>query len=85
MTHPDTTIRINRHHTVTRILLPDGIGTVEITLDLTTADGRDRIRVDVSDDSKRFGPDAKGRTWTTENGDPGPGVVFLTASPAEES
>ena len=61
-----------------RILLPGCVGVVEIESGLATADGRPRIRVDVISDTPRFGPADDGLSYTVENGDPGPGVVFLT-------
>lgn len=62
-----------------RILLPGLSGTVEIRTDLATANGSPRMRVDVQSDQPRFGPVAEdGLTYVVENGDPGPGVVFLT-------
>lgn len=61
-----------------RILLPGRTGTVEINTELTDADGAPRIRVDVQSDTARYGPADDGLSYTVENGDPGPGVVFLT-------
>lgn len=62
-----------------RILLPGLSGTVEIRTDLTTADGAPRVRVDVQSDQPRYGTAAEdGLTYEVENGEPGPGVVFLT-------
>lgn len=63
---------------VLRVVLPGGIGTVEIETGLTTEDGKPRVRVDVESDTPRFGPAFDGLLYTVENGDPGPGVVFLT-------
>lgn len=61
-----------------RILLPGRTGTVEIDTELHRADGAPRIRVDVQSDAERYGPADDGLSYTVENGDPGPGVVFLT-------
>jgi hypothetical protein len=71
---------IMRQGEVLRILLPGRTGTVEIDATLTRADGAPRIRVDVQSDAERFGPADDGLSYTVENGDPGPGVVFLTGS-----
>lgn len=61
-----------------RILLPGRTGTVEINTELHCADGAPRIRVDVQSDAPRFGSADDGLSYAVENGDPGPGVVFLT-------
>lgn len=63
---------------VLRVILPGQVGTVEIEVGLTRNDGTPCIRVDVESDAIRFGPASDGRIYTVENGDPGPGVVFLT-------
>lgn len=75
---PDKTIKIGPNDRWVRVLLPNGEGVVDIALGLETAEGWGRVRVDVQSDSERYGPDRDGRTWAVENGDPGPGVVFLT-------
>lgn len=61
-----------------RILLPGRTGTIEIDTELHRADGTPRVRVDVQSDTPRYGPADDGLSYTVENGDPGPGVVFLT-------
>lgn len=55
-----------------------GVGQVDIRRDLRTADGKPRVRVDVISDFDRFGPAPDGLRYVVENGDPGPGVVFIT-------
>jgi hypothetical protein len=69
---------VMRQGEVLRILLPGRTGTVEIDPTLTRADGAPRIRVDVASDADRYGPADDGLSYEVENGDPGPGVVFLT-------
>lgn len=66
---------------VLRVILPGGAGTVEIETGLTRADGAPRIRVDVQSDTQRYGLADGMLDYVVENGDPGPGVVFLTAEP----
>lgn len=63
---------------VLRVVLPGGAGIVEIETGLTTSDGAPRVRVDVQSDTDWFGVPPGGLAYTVENGDPGPGVVFLT-------
>lgn len=75
---PDTTIIARPIDKLIRVVLPDGIGMVEITTGLRTADGKPRVRVDVASDYERYGPARDGLSYTVENGEPGPGVVFLT-------
>lgn len=70
---------IMRQGEVLRVLLPEGVGMVEIEPGLVTADGKPRVRVDVTSDTTRYGPASDGNSYTVTNGDPGPGVVFLTA------
>lgn len=67
-----------------RILLPGRTGTIEIDTTLTRYDGAPRVRVDVTSDSDRYGPADDGKTYTVENGDPAPGVVFLTGTRPDE-
>lgn len=62
-----------------RVILPDGIGTVEIK-PITRSDGSPGYRVDVQSDTDLYGPAENGRNYTVKNGDPGPGVVFLLGS-----
>lgn len=81
---PDTTIIARDTDRLIRVVLPDGSGVVEIRTDLATADGRARMRVDVVSDFPCFGRDHKGRAWEVTGGDPGPGVVFLTADTDDE-
>jgi hypothetical protein len=70
---------------VLRVILPGGVGTVEIETGLTTADGRPRVRVDVTSDTTRYGPATDGNSYAVTNGDPGPGVVFVTGEqPGQE-
>lgn len=71
---------IMRQGEVLRVLLPGRTGMVEIDPTLTRADGAPRVRVDVTSDSDRYGPADDGRSYVVENGDPGPGVVFLTGT-----
>jgi hypothetical protein len=79
MPGPDKTIKVGPNDRLVRVLLPNGEGAVDIVLGLTKDDGQECIRVDVASDSERYGPDRHGRTWAVENGNPGPGVVFLIA------
>jgi hypothetical protein len=67
-----------------RVILPDGIGTVEI-MPITRADGTPGYRVVVQSDTDRFGPAIDGRNYNVSNGDPGPGVVFLLADVSRET
>lgn len=69
-------VLLDTERPVFRIVLPGGIGTVEIETGLSTEDGKPRVRVDVESDTFRFGPASDGRSYVVENGDPG--VVFLT-------
>jgi hypothetical protein len=80
---PDRTIKVKPNERLVRVLLPNGEGTVDIMLGLETVDGRERVRVDVQSDFERYGPDRNGRRWAVENGEPGPGVVFLTVEKRE--
>lgn len=75
---PDRTIKIKPSERLIRVLMPNREGTVDITLGLETAEGHDRIQVDVQSDSPRYGPDDHGRTWGVDNGR-SPGVVLLTS------
>lgn len=68
-----------------RILLPEGVGTVEIITGLATDEGKPRVRVDVLSDTDRFGPADNGLNYVVKNGEPGPGVVFLTGSVSRET
>lgn len=77
MTHPNRQY-VMRQGEVLRILLPGKTGTVEIDTTLTRTDGAPRIRVDVQSDAERYGPADDGLSYVVENGDAGPGVVFLT-------
>lgn len=63
---------------VLRVILPGGAGVVEIETGLTTHDGAPRVRIDVESNTDRFGVPPGGLVYAVENGDPGPGVVFLT-------
>lgn len=73
---------IMRQGEVLRVLLPGRVGTIEIDPTLAKADGSPRVRVDVASDADRYGPADDGLAYTVENGDPGPGVVFLTGEQA---
>jgi hypothetical protein len=70
---------VMRQGEVLRILLPGRTVTVEIDTTLSRAHGAPRIRVDVQSDAERYGPADDGHAYVVENGDRGPGVVFLTA------
>lgn len=74
---PDTTVVARESDKFIRVVLPDGIGMVEIRTDYRDAEGRPRVRVDVASDTDKHGPDRRGRNWTIESGEPG--VVFLAA------
>jgi hypothetical protein len=63
---------------LTRVILPRGIGVVEIMTDLVEgATGDPAIRVDVISDAARYGPAADGRYYEVIDRKPGPGVVAL--------
>lgn len=83
MNIPNKIVRLKPGENFVRVLLPNNEGTVEIRMGLETASGHGRIRVDVQADSEQYGPDSNGCTWEVENGDPGPGVVFLTVKDRE--
>lgn len=61
----------------------EGVGVVDIDRGLRTADGKPRMRVDVISDFDRFGPAPDGLRYVVSNGDPGPGVVFVTGEQPE--
>lgn len=65
------------HDTRTMRVIVAGVGQVDIER-LTNAQGQPVIRVDVISDFDRFGPAPDGRQYVVSNGDPGPGVVFVT-------
>jgi hypothetical protein len=73
-------VRILRRNQRTMRIVIEGIGCIDIDRGLRTADGKPRIRVDVISDFDRYGPAPDGLRYMVENGDPGPGVVFLTGS-----
>lgn len=81
MSQPDTTVIMRPTDRLVRIVLPGGIGMVDIQVGLTRSDGAPVARVDVTSDTDRYGPALDGRNYTVTNGDPGPGVVFLTGGP----
>jgi hypothetical protein len=71
-------VRILRKNQRRMRVVIEGIGVVDIDRGLTTADGKPRVRVDVISDFDRYGPAPDGRQYVVENGEPGPGVVFVT-------
>jgi len=56
----------------------EGVGVIDIDRGLFTEDGNPRVRIDVLSDFDRYGVAPDGRRYEVENGDPGPGVVFVT-------
>jgi hypothetical protein len=67
-----------------RVILPDGIGVVEIDTESRREDGAPRVRVDVMSDITYQDPAADGYSYTVEDGQPHhPGVVFLTGTREE--
>jgi hypothetical protein len=70
-------VRLPRNQRRMRVVI-EGIGIVDIDRGLFTADGKPRVRVDVISDFDRFGPAPDGLRYVVSNGDPGPGVVFVT-------
>jgi hypothetical protein len=70
-------VRMPKGQRTLRVVI-EGVGVVDIDRGLMSSEGNPRIRVDVMSDFDRFGPAPDGRHYTVENGDPGPGVVFLT-------
>jgi hypothetical protein len=81
MSGPTTTIMARKSDRLIRVVLP-GIGAVDIETGLTDSAGRPVIRVDVQSDAGRgrlaYGLNPEGIPYAVENGEPGPGVVFLT-------
>lgn len=65
------------HGTRTMRVVVAGVGQVDIER-LTNAEGQPVIRVDVISDFDRYGPAPDGLRYVVSNGDPGPGVVFVT-------
>lgn len=80
LNHADDTLTLEMGEQI-KIRLPGRAGLVTVTTHLATEDGHPRMRVDVESDSERYGPADNGLIYTVENGDPGPGVVFLTGEP----
>lgn len=76
-----TVVHMPRGERHLRVVI-DGIGAVDIDQGLTTYDGKPRVRVDVASDFDRFGVAPDGLRYVVENGDPGPGVVFVTGEQA---
>jgi len=66
-----------RHQRTMRIII-EGIGYVDIDRGLMAEGGRPRVRVDVISDFDRYGVAPDGLRYVVANGDPGPGVVFVT-------
>jgi hypothetical protein len=64
------------HHQRTMRVVVAGIGVVDI--ERVTRNGQPAVRVDVISDFDRYGLAPDGRRYVVENGDPGPGVVFMT-------
>lgn len=78
-------VRIMRKEQRTMRVVIDGIGVVDIDRGLFK-DGHPLVRVDVVSDFDRYGLAPDGRKYTVENGDPGPGVVFLRGAwPAKDN
>lgn len=65
------------HETRTMRIIVAGVGQVDIER-LRNAEGQPVIRVDVISDFDRYGPAPDGLRYVVSNGDPGPGVVFVT-------
>lgn len=80
---PDKALALKAGDAFVRVVLPDGIGAVEIRTDLHDAEGHPRVRVDVVSDTATYGPDRHGRSWAPDNSSPG--VVFLTGFKAGEA
>ena len=70
------------HGTRTLRVIVAGVGQVDIER-LTNAKGQPVIRVDVISDFDRYGPAPDGLRYVVNNGDPGPGVVFVTGEQPE--
>jgi hypothetical protein len=68
-----SSVTMGTHDDRIRIILPNGIGTIEITAGLRSGSGDPQIRVDVESGAAR-----DGRFYQVRNGEPVPGVVFLT-------
>jgi hypothetical protein len=78
MGQPDTTVIMRPTDRLVRIVLPDGVGMVEIQTGIHIGDDP-RIRVDVTSDQPRYGATAKdGRAYRVENSQAAEGVVYLT-------
>lgn len=76
-------VKIMRRTQRTLRVVIEGIGVVDIDRGLRTADGNPRVRVDVISDFTRYGPAPDGLEYVVENGNPGPGVVFVTGRQPE--
>lgn len=64
-----------------RVILPGGIGVIEIDTELHRADGAPRVRIDVTSDISHQDPADDGYSYIVEDGEPHhPGVVFLTGT-----
>lgn len=66
------------------VRLPHRAGLVTINTDALHPGSGTRMRVDIESGTPRFGPADDGLRYTVENGDPGPGVVFLTGQKEEQ-
>lgn len=77
MNFQNATLTLKVGETV-KIRLPERAGLVTIATHYVTADGQPRMRVDVESDTPRHGPADDGLSYTVENADPGPGVVWVT-------
>lgn len=71
-------VRMMRREQRRMRIVIEGIGTVDVDRGLRTKDGEPRVRVDVISDFDHYGPAPDGLRYQVENGDPGPGVVFMT-------
>lgn len=77
MIGPDTTVIMRKTDRLVRIVLPDGIGMVEIQTGLHIGD-TPRIRVGVTSDQPRYGETARdGLTYRVSNAYDHDGIVYL--------
>lgn len=77
MPGPDTTVIMRKTDRLVRIVLPDGIGAVEVQTGLYVGD-TPRIRVDVTSDQPRYGETARdGLVYRVTNNQDYDGIVYL--------